>query len=141
MGIHTGFLDASKLKSPVINLNPGDARTASRAAAAKISVFSRAWLTVEVGPEVPEVQVVHCQDPALGTKVPVVDVPELGEEGVIATLLGVDDVAVVAVHAGFWAAICRAPPPRPRPGFFKLSQERLAFPQRRSARPRPRHPR
>ena len=40
---HWIFLDASKLKSPAINLNPGDARTASRAAAAKISVFSRAW--------------------------------------------------------------------------------------------------
>lgn len=94
------------------------------------------WLTVEVAPELPEVQVVHRQDPALGIEVPVADVPELG-----VTLLGVDDVAVVSVHAGFWAAICRSPPPRPRPGFFKLSQERFAFPPRRSARPRPRHPR
>lgn len=91
---------------------------------------------MEVAPELPEVQVVHRQDPALGIEVPVADVPELG-----VTLLGVDDVAVVSVHAGFWAAICRSPPPRPRPGFFKLSQERFAFPPRRSARPRPRHPR
>lgn len=68
------------------------------------------WLTVEVAPELPEVQVVHRQDPALGIEVPVADVPELGEEGVIVTLLGVDDVAVVSVHAGFWAAICHRLP-------------------------------
>lgn len=36
------------------------------------------WLTVEVAPELPEVQVAHRQDPALGIEVPVADVPELG---------------------------------------------------------------